>query len=171
MARRKLVLTSIIGLLAIINLWRWWPDSGTAGGTDSVSRGSGMLANDIRLQMSVTSTGDELRMKRNLFMPKMAKKRKPASTLKKPTPVKVQKSAKVLATEAANAELANVKVMGIIFRNGKGQAYIALGQKNYAVFKGEEINRRFVVDNIDTDSVILRDSKTGVTSTIPVSGQ
>jgi hypothetical protein len=76
-----------------------------------------------------------------------------------------------LAREAAQAELAQFKCMGVLFREGKGQAYLVKGDQVFLAQLGEKVGNRFIVDKISPESVVLWDPQTKVSAEVPVSGK
>ena len=107
--------------------------------------------------------------RRDLFQPKAVAKPAPQKVTAPPPPP--PKTPEELEEEAARADLAQIKLMGVVFRGGKGQAYFVKGEQAYLVSEGDMISERFKVETIAADSVKLKDPKTSVAGTIPVSGK
>lgn len=170
MSRKYMLLGVVVGVLVIANLWQWWPDMTRQAVTDSVS--SGIRVEDIRLRAPIILSKSERIMQRNIFISESEKASRIASTLIKTKQAeKTSKPTRYPAKQIAKVELEGIKVMGIIFRDGKGRAYVTIDESNYTVFKGDKAGRRFVAEKILTDAVVFRDSITGVKSKIIVSGQ
>jgi hypothetical protein len=81
------------------------------------------------------------------------------------------KSPEELAKEAAEAELAKIRCVGISVRNERFQAYIINAGEPSLISKGDKVGSRFVVENIVSDGVVLQDAATGVRGTISISGK
>jgi len=109
---------------------------------------------------------------RDLFHPKkiaLAKpvvKAVPITTLEPPA-----KSPEELAHDAAQAEFAQIRCVGVSVRDKRIQAYILNGGDPFLVSTGDKIGSRFVVEKIVSDGVVLRDPATGVGGQIGVSGK
>jgi hypothetical protein len=81
------------------------------------------------------------------------------------------KTPQELEEEAAHAQLAAIKVTGIAFRGGKGQAFITAGEESYVVRTGDRVAERFDVLEITSDSVFLKDPATHVGAKVPLQGE
>ncbi len=81
------------------------------------------------------------------------------------------KTPEQLAEEAARAELGQFKLVGVVFRRDKGQAFLVKGEQLYMVHAGEKVGERFRVEAIRADGVQLNDPATRVNGQIPVSGK
>lgn len=81
------------------------------------------------------------------------------------------KSPEELAKDAAQAEFARIRCVGVSVRDKRIQAYILNGGDPFLVVTGDKVGSRFVVEKIVSDGVILRDPDTGVGGQIAVSGK
>lgn len=72
--------------------------------------------------------------------------------------------------DAARAELAQIKLVGVIFRDAVGHAYLARGDETYMVSLGDSV-ARFTVTLITPESVRLQDARTQVSALVPVLGK
>ena len=93
-------------------------------------------------------------------------KRSPAKAPEPPP-----KSPEELEREAAQAELAQFRCVGVAFRGSRAQAFLVKGSETFLVSPGDKVGNRFIVDKIASDSVSLQDPNTGVTGQIAVSGK
>ncbi len=176
---RRLGLTGVVVLLVVLNVWRWWPDAAPAlraGQTQSASPD----AQHLRLSVRVAAEDALPTATRNIFQlreppapvskPKAAPVQQPAPV----APVQVQepppKTPEQIEEEAARAELAQIKLVGVIFRNAQGQAYLSRGDQTYLVSLGDPV-ARFTVTSITAESVKLHDARTQVGGEIPVLGK
>lgn len=73
--------------------------------------------------------------------------------------------------EAADSRLGKLKLLGVVFRGGEGQAYLALDKESVIAHAGDTVFGQFVVVKIIVDAVELRDLKSNLTRRIPVSGK
>lgn len=171
MDRQRLILVGAVLVLAIGNVWYWWPREApsTARPAASASGGAAFAASEFRLK-ATTGAGSEAakQVHRNLFQPKIVVTRAPVKP-KSPTEPP-PKTPEQLAEEAARAELGQYKFLGAIFRDDKGQALLMRGDEMHSVWAGDKVGR-FTVEKIATDSIALRDAETNVAGTIPLSGK
>lgn len=174
--QRKTILLIFVVILVVVNVWRWWPSSST-NDKASVTRQTGVeqtrgektyyRVEDFQVRMLV-HTDSNKKGKRNLFRPKIKKRVKKRIKKRKGPPPKTKEQ---LAEEAARAELASIKCVGIAFRGGKGQAFMSIGGQTKLVSEGGKIGQRFIVERISTNAVDVRDPRTGVTGHIALSGR
>jgi hypothetical protein len=175
MMRRYSIYFALIALLAAANIGRWWFAAAKADGAGS-SHSRIFLPEDFRLRVdSPLALGAS---RRDLFQPgnvRMAgtagashagSARRLARTVPQPAA-----PAEPTAAEAAAAELGKVKLLGVVFRGGKGRAYLGLDKENVIALAGETVLGRFAVDKVGEEAVDLRDLKTNTTRRIPVSGK
>jgi hypothetical protein len=169
MTNPRLVLALVlIASLGLINVWYWWPAT-TAAPVSNAGRG---LAQEFRLgdfEIKTLQPGANTAMKRDLFYPKYVPP--PPKPVFTPPPGPPPKTPEELAREAAQAELAQFKCIGILFREGKGQAYLVKGDQVFLAQLGEKVGNRFIVDKISPESVVLWDPQTKVSAEVPVSGK
>ena len=169
--RHKFVIALVIALLVGLNVWRWWP-------SPQVSAGRGGLPSatlTFRLEdFEVRALPDDSRISllRDLFHPNRIVVSSPVATVvQNTTPEPPAKSPEELAHDAAQAEFTQMRCVGISVRDKRTQAYILNGGDSILVSTGDKVGDRFVVENIMTDGVVLRDPDTGVGGQIPVSGK
>lgn len=178
---RRAAFAVVIFVLAALNVWRWWPDEKLAKpvGPRPVASST---AEQLRLSLKVT--GDvaaptvvrDIFQSRELSLPVAKPKEEPVVQVvpvEPPPPAVVEpppKSPEQIAEEAARAELSQIKLIGVIFRNAKGQAYLSKGEQTYLVSLGDSV-ARFTVTSITAESVKLYDSRTQVGAEIPVLGK
>lgn len=167
-------MAAIILLLLGANIWYWWPRTGKLPMESSLTMRH-YQAEDFALKISPGSDNQHMRRQRDLFRPKLAVAPKavtPRVAVKQPPkpPEPPPKTPEQLEEEAARAELAQIKLVGVVFRGERGQAYLTHGDQAYMVFAGGKVGERFTVETIASDSVQLKDPKTNVTGRIPMSG-
>ena len=108
-------------------------------------------------------------MLRDLFRPKPAAQPVAKGSAKTPEPP--PKSLEELEHEAAQAELAQFRCVGVAFRGGRAQAFLVKGGETFLASPGDKVGNRFIVDKIAPDAVSLQDPNTGVAGQIAVSGK
>ncbi len=161
-------LIALIALLALANLWRMLAADDPVEHSHSPARG--VVAADLILNPAFTEGESVGPMRRNVFQLK-TRDEKPAGL--KPAASRAEAPASPVQTEqdTARAELSRIKLLGVLVRNGKAQAYLANGPDTYLAFEGDTVADRYVVESVAVDSVELNDSKFNVRGRIPISGR
>lgn len=173
MKRRYWLLGVAILLLGVLNLWQW-KSPGNAGRERSSVPAGGFRPDDFQLKVGF-ATAESAHTRRNLFQsllphrPPVAAKKVEAKV--EPPPGPPPKTPEQLAEEAARAELGQIKLVGVVFRGEKGQAFLVKGEQLYMVHTGGKVGERFQVEAIRPDSIQLKDPATRVNGQIPVSGK
>lgn len=169
MNRRYSIYFGLIALLIAANFVRVWLDSGEVAG-ETVAHGKEFLPEDFRLHVDLPATGEP---QRNLFqslgVSRMATTHAKKSKVKAvtQTPLKLEKNEADLAVD----QLAKLKLLGVVFRGSKGQAYLGQDKESVIAFAGDTVFGQFVISRIFVDAVELRDLKTNTIRRIPVSGK
>ena len=88
---------------------------------------------------------------------------KPLPPLPPPPP---PKSPKEIAMENAREEMKRMKVVGFLKRKGRLDIFMSLDNNNYIVGKGDNITKRYFVDQVGKDSILVSDKDTGVQVTL-----
>jgi hypothetical protein len=174
MNRRYGLLVAAVAMLLVLNLWHWnaAPSSARERSAGAVN---GLRAADFQLKVGL-ATAEPARAARNLFQPKLPPPPPPApvkAVEAKPElpPGPPPKSAAEIAEEAARAEIGQIKLVGVVFRGEKGQAFLVKGEQVFLVHAGDKVGDRFLVEAIRPDGIQLKDPATRVTGQIPVSGK
>lgn len=170
MKRRQTVFLAIILLLAGLNIWHWWPRAGEIPRMEAAASARHFTTEDFALKMPPGIEGKHARPRRDLFRPKTVVMRPVPKKANNPS-VPPPKTPEQLEEEAARAELAQIRLVGVVFRGDKGQAYLVRGDEAYMVFAGDKVGSRFTVEAIVADAVELRDPATNVGGKIPISGK
>jgi hypothetical protein len=169
--KRYFPYVAVLFVLAGLNLVRWRAPEALGH-----ARGPGhepLQVSDYRVKvMSVSASADE--KPRDLFYSEsaapvvhaVAARARPL-TPPEPPP----KTPQELQEEAARAQLAAIRVTGIAFRGGKGQAYLTSGEDSYLVKAGDRIADRFDVMEITSEYVSLHDPSTSVGAKVPLQGE
>jgi biotin carboxyl carrier protein len=181
---RRSWLAAIIVWLIVLNLWRWWPADASAT-LAAEARHAPMRAQDLRLAVRASTDEGLPKMERNVFQlrrPSPSPRAKPGHTpVPRPAPAVLPvaqpqppepppKTPEQVETEAAQAELGQIKLVGVIFRDAKPHAYFARGDQTYMVSVGDTV-ARFTVTAITAESARLHDPRTQTGSVIPVLGK
>lgn len=166
--RRYLAYTGVIVVLLLVNLVRWW-QHGTGG--PSAAQDTVLTAQDFRLRANVPMPAA---VRRDLFASSTAAARPAAAPVVRaprvaPTVRRVEPPAPVAETQAA--ALGRLRLLGVVFRGGRGQAYLALERDKAMAYAGENVFGQFTVDRVTVDAVQLRDLKNNTIRRIPVSGK
>jgi len=170
--KRYLPYLVVLGLLVGLNFVHWrMPESVR---DSSTSRHDSFTSTDYQVRVS-SGAAQESEAPRDLFFGAAASPvaHRPVAVRARPIqpPEPPPKTAEELQEEAARAELAALKVTGIAFRGGKGQAYITAGEESYVVKAGDRIAERFDVLEITAEYVSLKDPTTSVGAKVPLQGE
>lgn len=178
MTRRGWLAVAIVALVAL-NVWRWWPADAPQKRVAG-ARHVGLDAQDMRLAVRLPDDAAAPPVARNLFaFRRQAPQPKPRPVSPRPPPatrtqvVEAEpppKTPEALEMEAARAELAQLKLVGVIVRDAKPSAYFAWGDRTYMVSAGERM-ARFTVTEITADGARLHDPSTRLDGVIPVLGK
>jgi hypothetical protein len=172
MKHRYLLLGIAILLLGALNLWQWKSPGGPERERSSAPAGS-FRPDDFQLKVGF-ATSESVRTGRNLFQPRLPPPPpvvRKVETKVEPPPGPPPKTPEQLAEEAARAELGQIRLVGVVFRGEKGQAFLVKGEQLYMVHTGGKVGERFQVEAIRPDGIQLRDPATRVNGQIPVSGK
>jgi hypothetical protein len=173
MNRRTLLFFIAIAVLVALNLWRWWSSAVVTPSTRHGAEASRHASNPFRLEdfeVRVLPVTTPPPLQRDLFRPKLAVKpmaKTVPTTSEDPPP----KSAQELARDAAQAELSQLRCVGVAARSGRAQAFLQKGSENYLVSVGDKVLNRFIIQRITPEAVTLQDPETGVGGTLAVSGK
>jgi hypothetical protein len=181
---RYLALGLAVLVLALLNFWQWGAPAQTSQAPAAAPAGA-LRAEDFQLRVGFAAA-DPAQTARNVFEPKLPPHPPPAPKKKvevvaapppPPPPAPVAdagpppKTPEQLAEEAAQAELKQIKLVGVVFRGEKGQAFLVKGDQLYMVHAGGKVGERFLVEAIRADSIQLKDPASRVLGQIPVSGK
>lgn len=171
MNRRYSVYVGLIALLVVVNLGRWWLHSGN-GADESAARSKVFLPEDFRVRVNFPAAGET---RRNLFQPMGAAPTMPLAharqAVAKAVPPPPPADPAQVEAEAARSRLGKLKLLGVVFRVGKGQAYLSQGRESVIALVGDTVFGQFVIDKVTVEAVELRDLKTNTNRRIPVSGK
>lgn len=182
MMQRSWLAATIVALI-VLNVWRWWP-ADAAAKHSAEARHATMGAQDLRLAARASTDEKLPRVERNIFQlrkPSPPPRAKPGHT-PSPRPAPALPVAQLLPpqpppktpeeveAEAAQAELGQIKLVGVIFRDAKPRAYFARGNQTYMVSVGDAV-AQFTVTAITAENARLHDPRTQIGGVIPVLGK
>lgn len=163
---RHTVLVVLTLLLLTVNVVYWWSPSAEGPKMDRQPTAGNFRLEDFMVRAQPLTEDPDSAARRDLFRPKTALA---VATGNQPLPP--PKTPQWLEQEAARAELAQIKLVGIIIRANKPQAFLTSGTETYMVYVGDPVGNRFRVDDIGIDNIRLKDVKTNVTGHIPILGK
>ena len=170
MNRKRVLMIGAVAVLALLNAWRWLGDESPQRVSHAPARGP-VSASELSVQG--VSAAEILPAVRNPFQPKIVVVAAPAVKAPPPPPAPIlppPKTAEELEAEAARAELATIKLVGVVFKDNKPQAFLVKGDQMFLAVAGENVAGRFTIDKITEDAVVLSDPKTAVSGRIAISG-
>lgn len=182
---RRSGMAAIVVLLVALNVWRWWPESASVKPSIKTQH-SALSVKNLRLAVRVSDSGTLPTVSRNVFerlqlappivMPQDVPQPVPAPMVEVLPLAQAQplepppKTPEELEAEAARAEFAQFKLVGVIIHDAKFRAYLAKGEQTYLASLGDAV-ARFTVTAIKAESVRLHDPRTQVGGEIPVLGK
>ena len=174
MKPRYVALSVGVALLAALNLWRWAP-SGAPAAERAAAVASRLRPEDFRLRVGLAAA-ETAPGSRDLFRMRLPPAPPPPPKavevrVEEPPPGPPPKTPEQIAEEAARAEFGQIRLVGVVFRGEKGQAFLVKGEQVYMVGTGGRVGERFQVESIRPDSIQLKDPATRITGSIPVSGK
>lgn len=167
--KRPYTLLALVAAMLCVNVWYWWPSrSGAPANRHTAERWTPDL---LRVKVAALDAEKSAPLRRDLFHPKLAIAKAPPPPKAEPPPGPPPKTPEQLAEEAARAELTQIKLVGIVFRAEKGEAFLVKGDQAFVVHRGDKVGERFAVESVGADAVTLKDPVTQVSEKITVSGR
>lgn len=156
--------------IAGLNVWSWWP-SGSSQKIESASTRERWTPEVLKVRTAV-DVEKVPPARRDLFQPKyVVVKAAPKPKIPELPPAPPPKTPEQIAEETARVELSQIRLVGVVFRGGNGEAFLVKGDQTYMVRQGEKVGDRFMVESIQTDAVALKDPMTQVSGSLSVSGK
>ena len=153
-------------VLAVLNIWHWTPSAKTVSGPQSPAAGAD-FAGESPVLWVATSDGVSPTPLRDLFQAKIAVSKRPRQPVNLPPP----KTPEQIAEELARAELAQIKLLGVVFRGEQGEALMLANGASVTVRTGARLGNHFVIERITPEIVDVRDPDTQVSGQLQLAGQ
>lgn len=169
--QRKMLFGAIALLLLAANFVRWWAGEHPLKRDVKATAHADIRPEDLVLRLDTRSETQPAG--RDPFAPKIIVAAHPP--IKKvvtptPPPGPPPKTPEELEQDAARAELAAIKLVGVVFKGEAAQAFLVKGDQVFLAVIGDKVGSRFTVDKITADSVTLNDPKTAVSGSVSISG-
>lgn len=173
--RRHWMYGGAIAALLLINLLRWmWPVSADGGQSSDPARA--MDARDFQLRGNFPVVAEP---RRNLFAAQVsvpstdpeADLVKVARRASRAAQTETMATPPVAVAAAVATPLERLRLLGVVFRDGRGQIYLGLDGKNLIAVEGDTVFGQFTVVRIAVDAVELRELQTHTQRKIPVQGR
>ncbi len=157
---------AVIALLVLANLGRWaWHGLSTG---PAAREGLAFEPGDFQLRSS--SPAAQAPLRRDVFQADSANRAVAASARPLGQPA-VQVPPPVPPVAPADDRIGRLRLLGVVMREGRAQAYLALDKSSAMAYVGDTVFERFVVSRIDVDAVELRSMDGGILRKIPISGK
>jgi Tfp pilus assembly protein PilP len=175
MNRQKVIIAgSMIGLLLLLNARQW------LGNDSQVTAGEGaapvmeFAEQDFHLstRAGLAPAPEIAAIKRDLFFAGAA--RVPATvTAAKPVNVASERKAQdeKKAAQAAEAALDSFRLVGIVYNQGRYQAFIVRDDKTYTGDDGKLLEGRYLIESVDESTFTLIDTETGLKKRVELAGE
>lgn len=151
-------------VLAVLNIWRWI-SSATVSGPPSHAVGVEFAGETPVLRVETGGVVSPIPL-RDLFQAKVAVSNRP----RRPTNLPPPKTPEQIAEELARAELAQIKLLGVVFRGDQGEALMLANGTSVTVRTGARLGNHFVIERITPEIVDVRDPDTQVSGQLQLAG-
>jgi Tfp pilus assembly protein PilP len=167
--QRKLIL--VIALLVLANIVRWYIASRPV--EEATYRSELIAPAELMVNSSLAEAEGIQAMHRDLFKIRIRQREQIAKpVMKKVKPLAApQKTPQQLEFETAQNELSRIKLLGVVVRKGKTQAYISKGTDTYLVYAGDMFANRYKVERVTLELVEIFDEKVNIRQSIALSGK
>ena len=167
MKRRPLLVGAAVLLLVLLKVWRWLPGPSPLSPGSGPARALPELGGDDLVLRVVSAESVSPTPLRDLFQVKVVVANRPRPAVKPGPPPKTPEQ---IAEEQARAELAQMKLLGIVFRGGEGEAFLQTNGTSVTARTGARVGNRFVVERITPEIVDVRDPDTQVSGQLALIG-
>lgn len=165
MTKYRLMLV-VIALLLLANIARWYF---AADATDVPVAGVVYSVTDFRLKAAVAPAESVATMRRDIF--RSSARQESQVSDKARTRKEQVKLPESVTTSSEQNEIALIRLLGVVVREGRPQAYLAYGGSTYLVYEQDMVANRFYVARVAVDTVEMLDQKLNIRKTIPLSGR
>lgn len=167
MKNRRVVLAITLFVVAVLNIWHWWPANEKATTTTRRPVGNAFQATDFEIQGARPVTeARTAAVGRDLFRIK-----EPVRVARKGPPPPPPKTPEQLEREAAQSELSNLRLIAVAAHGRNYEAFMSAGGEEQLVRAGARIGARFIVQQISADAVQVSDPQTSVSGVVALTGR
>lgn len=174
LANRNGIVGLVIVVLALLNVWRWWPSAAANGVAGSIQFNRALAPTDFVLP-GVDGDSTKPLVQRDLFARIASSTARVRSRLAQRKVTRPKLSASVLRRQQQEADarqaFAGVKLAGVVFRGQAGQAFVTYNGNPVTTGAGQKVFDRFRVLAVTADSIRLKEIKSGLEQTIALSGE
>lgn len=167
MKNRRAVLAIALLVVAVLNVWHWWPANDKSAPSVRRSMGNTLQASDFEIQGARPVTqAHTAAAGRDLFRIK-----EPIRVVRKGPPPPPPKTPEQLEREAAQSELSNLRLIAVAAHGPNYEAFMSAGGEEQLVRTGARIGARFIVQQITADTVQVNDPQTSVSGIVALTGR
>ena len=167
MKRRSLLMGGAVLLLVVLNVWHWTDGPSPASPRSTAASATPQLAGaDLVLRAASVDVVSPTPV-RDLFQAKVAVSNRPRLVAKPQPPPKTPEQ---IAEEQALAELAQIKLLGVVFRGDQGEAFLSANGASVTARTGARVGNHFIVERITAEIVDIRDPDTRVSGQLKLIG-
>ncbi len=174
MTGKHAILGTSVFMLAVANVWYWWPgDNGQENVNYSTSQFHTEAINLDGLRALQLLPISNNQLKRDLFLPvaTIVKTIQEVPDEIEQVISKVEKSVPERKNNIVPLDyLARYRLAGIVFKNGERVAYLLDGQTPLVVHAGDNLSQSVIVESISTQTAVVKDSKSGLTRKLVLAG-
>lgn len=167
--RKKIVLSTIF-ILFVFNIWQWWPSDDRADLKNKPLIAGWVSADDLRLFGHEVDSKDIRKVHRDLFVTHNEKintsKAEKKPIRKKSKKITGKNNAGAFKKNKDKSGLNQFRLMAVLFKNGEKYAHLLKGDKEYSVKKGDEIEGRYLIEDVTISTVTLIEKNTHKSSIV-----
>lgn len=175
MNRRAQGMAAAVLLLLVANVWHWSTGRAATPSRPAARPMPALRPDDLVLSVALQAAKLEPMRRDPFAAPAAAAPVEPEPEPPPQAPLPPEepppKTAEEVARETAQRELSELRLVGIVFREGRGQAYLVRSDEVFLVAAGDRLGERFRVEKISSDHVELRDPDTQVSGRVSVNGE
>lgn len=167
MKRRSWIFGGSVLLLATLNIWRWTASPSTTSSAPDPASAAPRGSNENLVVRAASVSGIPPTPLRDLFQAKTEASSRPRVAVRVLPPPKTPEQ---IAEELARAELARIKLLGVVFRGDQGEAFLLANGASVAARTGARVGNHFVIERITPEIVDVRDPDTQVSGQLQLTG-
>lgn len=138
----KKIIAVLLVLLLVLNLWQWWPDNDS----NSPAAQTPVELSALKIALPDYAMPRESVDGRDIFAASQ-----PVSRKVKKSPAKKASVSKAIVSD----QLDGIELAGVLFRNGRMQAFLLVSGAGRTVAEGDVVNN-MIVEKVSETSVTLR---------------